>query len=362
MTEPDQKGALDPTARPNTIRRPFVDQLKRFWGWLLALIGLIIITLTKSYLAEIVWPERKLAMMDTTLTRVWNYSDTVAQNKALVDLSDDAKTIRFQLHLVGRLALLVRNHRRLQNTKCPSSSERLGTNDQQALKIVVDLGRQLEHPANRFYVFPQAPPLELAALMRFDSADLSLADFNNANLRMADFSKSCLFKTSFEHANLDTSNFTLARLDSTVFRRAEMRGALLKSVTSRGAQFRETDLHEATFNFARLKLVNFSGSDLTCAYLAGAITDSLNLSGVVLAWADFFGTALARVQAWQEIDSLKSAYLVGVTGLGPSQLALARNQGAYVDGPDQERWGLQRDQNCRGASSLKRNATLVGSR
>jgi uncharacterized protein YjbI with pentapeptide repeats len=362
MTESGEQGPSAPTTGQDTIPRPFVHQLKRLLAWFIGLIGLVIVTLTKSYIAEVAWPGRKLATMDTTLTRVWNYSDTVAQNKALVDLSDDAKTVRFQLHLVGRLSLLLRNHRRLQNTKCPSSRERLGTNDQQAIKIIVDLGRQLEHPRNRFYVFPQAPPPELAALMLFDSTDLSLANFDGANLRKADFSKSCLFKTSFEHANLDTSNFTLARLDQTVFRRAEMRGAVLKSVTSRGAQFRETNLHEATFNFARLKLVNLAGSDLTCGYLAGAVTDSLNLSGVVLTWTDLFGAVLVRVQSWEEIDSLKSAYMVGVTGLRPHQVAFARNRGAYVDGPDQERWGLQRDQNCREASTLNRNETVVGSR
>jgi hypothetical protein len=346
MTDPGQGGSSDHKSNQNSVRRTIVDQIKRFGGWLLALVSLVIITLVKSYLAEVVWPGRKLAMMDSTLTRAWNYSDSVAQNKALVDLSDDAKTNRFQMHLIGRLAVLVRNSRRLQNANCPSSPKPLGTNDQLAVAIIVQLGRELGHPHNRLYFFHEGAPPDLPDSLRFDSVDFSLAHFDSANLRRANFSKSCLFKASFEGANLDSSEFSNARLDSTDFRGARMHGAQLRSSGSRGATFRDAILVGANLNFMRLRSVNFAGADLSCAYFANAVTDSIELSGAALPWTLLFATKLDRVQSWEEIDSLKGAYLVGVVGLRPREVAHALDRGAYLKGLDQVQWGRLRDRNC----------------
>src|SRR5438105_5760215 len=344
----EDEGSAHGAPEQSASNRPVVGQLKKLLAWLVGFLGLVIIALTKSYIAEIVWPERKLAQMDSTLTKAWNYSDSTAQNKALTDLSDDAKTTRFQLHLVGRLVMRVRDNRRLQNTRCPSASKPLGNNDQLALSIIVRLSKELAHPHKKLYVFPQKPPPDLPDSLRFDSVDFSLAHFDSANLRKATFAKACLFKASLEGANLDSSDFTLGRLDSTNFRGATMRGTQLKSINSRGAQFRETVLSGAILEFAQLRSVNFAGADLTCAYFANAVTDSISLSGTGLSWADLFAIKIYRLQSpWMEIDNLNGAYLVGAVGLGPREIADARSKGAFVDSLDQKQWGVKRDENCR---------------
>lgn len=337
-----------PTPPENSLFRRFIQLLKRFWKWIGALVIGGFITIFVQRCAEEIppLPGAEKARIDSTLSKVCCDPDTSKRLKALNDISDDAISVEGQMHLIGGLVSLIRQHRPVIFGSCPDSLKPLGATDQKALDVITQLSRALRHPGSRFGVLRQAAPSDLADSLHFDSLDLSHAKLNDANLRGASFTNSCLYGTRFEGALLDGSNFTSARLDSANFRGDTMRNARLESIISRGAEFRAAKLMGATFNMAQLRAVNFAGANLTCAYLANAVTDSITVTGAIMHWTFFGGSSLARAQRWEETRSLKSAYLQDVTGLSAQQRAHAQSDSAYLTGIARSQWEGKRKDNC----------------
>ena len=126
----------------------------------------------------------------------------------------------------------------------------------------------------------------------------ALQELNEDHVQLVgvDVSSAFLQSIRLERANLLRADFSAA----------DVRGGDLREVTLSYA-----DLHSANFRGSRLAHAVLSNADLHDADLVGADLEGTKLDGVDLTSADIRSAKLKDIQ-WQQIKSVKGAYIAGV--------------------------------------------------